>query len=45
MLNFTYKKLEAIVNSYWDSLPKQMQDELRDFYGDNDDVKQEKDTI
>ena len=29
-----FEKLEAIVNSYFDSLPEQMQDELRNFYGE-----------
>ena len=27
-----YQKLESILMSWWDSLPKEMQEELRKFY-------------
>ena len=27
-----YQTLDGIVNSYWDSLPKNMQEELKKFY-------------
>ena len=27
-----YQKLESILNSWWDSLPEEMQQELREFY-------------
>ena len=27
-----YQKLESILMSWWDSLPKEMQQELREFY-------------
>ena len=33
------EKLEAIVNSYWDSLPEEMQNELRNFYEEVNDAK------
>ena len=29
-----YQKLESILMSWWDSLPKEMQQELRNFYND-----------
>jgi len=29
-----YQKLESILMSWWDSLPEEMKEELRDFYND-----------
>ena len=29
-----YQELESILMSWWDSLPEEMKEELRDFYND-----------
>ena len=37
-----YQKLESILNSWWDSLPEEMQQELREFY---DTIVRQSDTL
>ena len=36
MKNEQYQKLESILMSWWDSLPEEMQKELKDFYEDEE---------
>ena len=36
-LDSSYNTLDVIVNSYWDSLPKNMQEELKEFYSNKKD--------
>lgn len=37
MKEFQFKQFESIVNSYWDSLPEEMQKELLKFYEEQED--------
>lgn len=43
MKEFKFKQFESIVNSYWDSLPENMQKELLKFY--EEDEEQEDDQV
>ena len=36
-LDSSYNKLDSIINSYWDSLPENMQTDLKEFYSNKKD--------